>query len=428
MNRAWIIRLAKPTQTDVLLWLLLLLPFGFGTLNELLSLPWAVRYLLDAAWCLLGVYLFLAKRRGVQLPDLWILAFFFYALLSYLPQWQSPLYFLWGVRNLFRFYVAFSAFAAFFDGGKVEKVFAVLDKLFWLNAAVTAVQFFVLGLRGDHLGGLFGAQTGGNGYTNLFFLVVVIKSVVFCLDRRERAGVCLAKCLTALTIAALAELKFFFVEFVLVMVLAVLFTRFSWRKVAVVLGAAAGVWAGVALLTALFPGFDGWFSWRWFMEMATAEHGYTSSGDLNRLNAIPQINRLWLQNGWQRLFGLGLGNCDTSSFALLDTPFHQANGAMHYLWISYAALYLETGWIGLVFFFGFFALVFRESGKCARAGGAAASYGKVARIMALLCPLLALYNSSLRTEAAYMVYFVLALPFMLRGEGGARWVKRGRAG
>jgi type IV secretory pathway VirB2 component (pilin) len=47
---------------------------------------------------------------------------------------------------------------------------------------------------------------------------------------------------------------------VLVVAMAVLFTSFSWRKLAVIIGAVVGVLVCAALLSALFPGFAGWFS------------------------------------------------------------------------------------------------------------------------------------------------------------------------
>ena len=98
----------------------------------------------------------------------------------------------------------------------------------------------------------------------------------------------------------------------------------------------------------------------YFWDTAMSDKGYTSSGDMNRLNAIPVINELWLKNGWQRAFGMGLGNCDYASFDFLTTPFFKTYSDLHYTWISYAFLYMETGWIGLMFYYGFFALTFFE--------------------------------------------------------------------
>ena len=415
MNVKLKIKLKNRTQTGWLIWFLIIMPFLFGFLNETLGLPWSIRYLLDIAWCLLLGYRVLSLRRGPQVPGVWIGMFLIYTLLVYVMQWQSALYYLWGVRNNFRFYAAFFAFAAFLKMSDIEDYWKLFDKLFWIDVVVSIYQFFALGVDGDQLGGLFGTETGGNGYTNLFFLIVVIRSLVLYLDKQEKFKDCLAKCAAALVVAAMAELKFFFVEFVIVMVLAVLFTGFSWRKLAVILGGAVGVMLCVSLLTSLFPGWMGWFSLEWFLEAASSDRGYTSSGDLNRLNAITQINELWLTSGWQQIFGLGLGNCDTSSFAIVNTPFFEAYGNMHYTWISYAMMYLETGWIGLMFYWGFFVLVFFQVRKIERrCEGTARSYCRVARIMAVLCGGISIYNRSLRTEAAYMAYFVLAVPYVLK--------------
>lgn len=414
MERNLKIRLRRPTQTGSLLWILILMPFTFATLNELLGLPWALRYLMDVTWCLLLVYVAVSGRRGPQVLRIWIWLFLIYTFLTYLPQWQSPLYYLWGLRNNFRFYAAFFAVSAFLKQSDVDDYWKLFDKLFWVDTVVSLYQFFALGIDSDQLGGLFSTETGGNGYTNIFFLIIVTKSIVFYLEKREKIGVCLAKCGASLVIAAMAELKFFFLEFVIVIALAVLFTSFSWRKVTIIAVSVIGVLLGTAMLADLFGSDSDWFTLKWMYALASDDTGYTASGDLNRLTAIPQISELWLSNGWQQMFGLGLGNCDTSSFVFINTPFYEAFGNMHYTWISYAMMYLETGWIGLMFYWGFFVLAFfaiyRLERRCE---GVSKYYCRIARIVAVLCVGISMYNSSLRTEAAYMAYFVLAVPFAM---------------
>ena len=109
---------------------------------------------------------------------------------------------------------------------------------------------------------------------------------------------------------------------------------------------------------------------------------------------------------------MGMGNCDTSSFAFVNTPFYEAYGFMHYNWFSYAIMYLECGWTGLVFYFGFFVFVFFKISKIEKnSEGMAKSYCRIAKIMAIMCSIIAIYNASLRAEGAYMAYFVLAIPF-----------------
>ncbi|MBQ3257696.1 MAG: hypothetical protein IJA67_09805 [Oscillospiraceae bacterium] len=392
-------------------------PFILGTTTDLLGLPWAIRYIMDFIWVVLLVYQIryskLIDDRGIKLLTLYCIAFFGCTLVGYIVQFQSPLYYLWGVRNNFRFYSAFISFALFVRETDVKDYFGVLYKLFWLNAVVAIIQFLFFGYSYDLLGGLFGVERGVNGSTNVYFCIMVAWSLVRYMEKKESFLNCAAVCVTALLIAALAELKFFFIEFVIIVGFSAVLTKFSLRKIVAIIGGLVAVVLFAALLEVIFPYFSGFFSVEWFIQEATSERGYTASGDLNRLNAVSRINELWLMTWQERLFGFGLGNCDTSSFAFVNTPFYEMFGHMHYTWISYAFMYLECGWIGLFFYFGFFVLVYFKATRIQkRVSGDGVTYCRLVRIMAILCVVISIYNSSLRTEAGYMAYFVLSIPFV----------------
>lgn len=417
-------KLFKKLQPEWFVYVLLLYPFLFGALNDLLGLPNAIRYIMDVTWGVLTLQMLWGGRsidfKGIKLFILWIVVFVAYTLLAYLANFQSPLYYLWGFRNNFRFYAAFLAFAVFATPAMVDKFFKLLDYLFWINFVLTLFQNLVLDVWQDFLGGIFGTQAGVNGYTIPFMILVITMSVLRYLKGQEKLWVYGAKCAAALVIAALAELKFFVVAFVLIVAMAVGFSGINKKHLLV-----AVVSCGAALLSAvvigkIYPYFAGWYEVGEMVEIVSSEYGYTSSGDINRLTAISTINELWLTDWSQRLFGMGLGNSDTSSFAFLNTPFYLENGEMHYTWVSYAMMYLECGWIGLLLYFGFFGLVFLAAAKVEkRCEGNARLYCTMAKVTAPMCCLLAIYNSSLRTEAAYMMYFVLALPLVFSRHNGA---------
>lgn len=401
-----------------LLWMLIFLPFCLGTLNGFLGLPYAIRYIMDVAWVSLTViilrYNWVIDTAGIKEIIAWILLFLSVTVVVYLVQYQSVFYYLWGFRNNFRYYAAFVAFATLLRTEEVEDSLKWFDRLFWLDIVLALIQYFWLGIEQDALGGIFGTAAGVNGSNNLFLLIIVTKAVVFYLDKKEKLRDLVLKSMAALLVAALAEMKFFFVEFAIVIVLAVLFTNFTWRKFFVLLGGGVAVVVFAAVLTMVFPNWDDWFSLRWFLETATSNRGYTGSGDLNRLTAIPRINELWLTEWPQRIFGKGLGNCDTASFSFVNTPFFRKYGDMHYNWMSYAIMYLECGWTGLVFYFGFFVLVYfavYRVEKCSE--GMVRSYCRISRITAIMCMIIAIYNSSLRAEAGYMACFILAIPFAM---------------
>lgn len=425
--------LRHKTQMSWLAWLLVMFPFCFGTLNDFLGLPWVVRYLMDAVWLLLICFLLrsnpLKKESHIRSLAGWVGLFLLITALVYLVQYQSVLYYLWGVRNNFRFYAAFFAISAFMTYEDIDGCFKLFDVLFWINVVVSLTQYAFFELEGDFLGGIFGVEKGCNGYTNVFLVIIAAKSLIFYLEKRESAWISALKCVSALLIAALAELKFFFAEFVLILVMVILISNFTWRKFWVIIGGFSAVFVGVAIMVTLFPSFANFFSVEWFLENALSNKGYTSSGDLNRLNAIPVINEIWLENWAERLFGLGLGNCDTSTYDVLNTPFFQSYGVYHYSWISYAFLYLENGYLGLVLYFGFFVLVYQRTRRIEiRGEGLMKTYCRLARIMAVCCMIISVYNSSLRSEAAYMAYFVLAIPFACERERKTKRVPRGIGG
>lgn len=406
--------LKKRTQAEWLVGVLILFPFLFGLLNELLRLPWSIRYLMDVAWLVLLALMAVngSRLRNVKSLAIGTLLFLGYTLVVYLLQYQTILYYLWGFRNNFRMYVAFFACAAFLTPEDADSYLSLFDKLFWVNLPVCLIQFFGYGLSQDYLGGIFGTAFT-NGYTNIFLVIIMTRSVVLYLEKKESTWMCACKCVAIFLVAALAELKYFFVEAALIIAMAMVITRFTWRKFWVVVGGLLAIIIGIQLLAIIFPEFVGWFSLKTMLESATTDKGYTYSGDLNRLTAIPRINELWLTEWWERLFGLGLGNCDTASYDLLNTPFYVANGDMHYTWMSYSFMYLECGWIGLLFFFGFFGLVFLRAWMMSKDKiGNMGTYSRMVMIVSALCVPMAVYNGSLRTEAGYMIYFFLALPFV----------------
>ena len=412
------ITIKKRSQTSWQIWMMIMLMLFSNMLISFFGFPWSVRYLMDVVWITSIAIIILnyhkIDSKGINNLVYWIVLFLIVTLLVYMVQYQSALYYLWGFRNNFRFYAAFFLFALFLKNQDIENYLRVFDKLFWLNAAISLVQYFAFGIKGDYLGGIFGAESGVNGYTNIFFVVVITKSIVYCIEKKETSKVCISKCIAALYVAALAELKFFFVEFAVILIMAIMLTEFTWRKFAIILGGIAGLSVCTALLMELFPVFDGWFSFDRMFATASNDKGYTGTGDLNRMTAISRINELWLTNVGLRLFGLGLGNCDTSSFALVNTPFYEQYGHMHYTWMSYSFMYLECGWIGLIFYFGFFALVYLAIGRIERsADPKMKSCCCVSKILAICCTIISIYNGSLRTEAGYMAYFVLAIPFAL---------------
>ena len=173
-------------------------PFLLTFFMDFLKLPSVIKYTIDLMWLVLLFTLFIGRQIKIKknitpiviIVSIWLL----YVVLVYVFNYQSIFYFLWGIRNNFRFYVAFIAFATFFNKDDVEFSFKFIDCLFWVNVIVTLYQFFALDCQQDYLGGIFGVERGCNAYTSILFAVVVLKSLLNYFEGKESTKVCLLKC------------------------------------------------------------------------------------------------------------------------------------------------------------------------------------------------------------------------------------------
>ncbi len=390
------------------------MPFFLGTLQGFLGLPSLVKYTIDAAWLAIALIIFFGRSLSFNkklVPYLVFLAvFFLITFVVYLFNYESFLYYFWGLRNNFRFYFAFFAFCIFFDKEDAAGCLKFIDVVFWINIGVCLFQFFVQGYEQDYLGGIFGVEKGCNSYTITFFSIVIAKSLLMFMNKQEKFGLCAAKCGVVLLISAMAELKAFFLLFVLILLLATMFTAYSWRKFALILAAVIIFSVASTFITSIF-GAGSEITFDRMLELITAEN-YASEEDLGRFTAIPIISATFLTSWPLKLFGMGLGNCDTSSFDAFNTAFYQRYSELHYNWFSSAFLFLETGYVGVIVFASFFVMCFIFASVMKKRQESNLLYCQMAMIISIVSIVLMFYNPSLRIEIAYLIYFVFALPFI----------------
>ena len=186
-NKIGKLYIKKRTFPEWLTCYIFLMPFLLSFFLDFLGLPSFLKYTVDLAWIGAFVFLFFKKRISVEKKiapfTIFIGLFFLCLLIVYLFRFQSAFYFLWGVRNNFRFYIAFLAFALLFDEEDANSCLKLVDILFWINAIVVLFQFFLLKYSGDYLGGLFGVDRGCNGYSIIFFGFVLCKSILMYMKR-----------------------------------------------------------------------------------------------------------------------------------------------------------------------------------------------------------------------------------------------------
>ena len=412
LNLKRLIYIKKRLPMQWIAMFIIVMPLLLQALLQFFQFPSAIKYTIDVAWIATVIFMIFSKNITLQRKNMpfviFIAMFGCYCVLIYLMNYQSVFYFLWGFRNNFRFYFAFLAFVLLIEQDDAESLFRCIDILFVINIFVSIYQFFVLDLVKDYCGGIFGTETGSNASTLVFFSVVVARSILKFMNGSEKIAICFTKCAIAFLLAILAELKFFIVIFVLILIIATRVTRFSIKKVAMVLVLILLIGIAGPLYQMLF---DSELSIKTFLAHFTFEH-YSSAEDVGRFTAIPQISETIHKDWLSKLFGLGLGNCDTSSFAICNTPFFQSHQEMNYIWFSSACWFLETGFVGLVFYLAFFVICFINAVKQTKNKGPNLIYAQITIIVSVVCVLLTFYNSSLRSEIGYLAFFTLALPFI----------------
>ena len=385
----------------------------FGILHDTLGLPGLILFFNDFL-LVLGV-IFSGKKiiKNNRESLIYLLFFLLYTFITYISNYQSIFYYLYGVRNYFRYYVFFLLTATTFKEKDIVSKLDFFDRFFYANCVVMLIQYYFFGLEQDHLGGFFGTSYGCNGSLNVLFVIITAKSLVYTLDNKETLKSCIIKCGLCILLSAYAELKVYYFEFIVILLFVFIMTGFSFKKLFIVITSIIGVIVGVYLLVSLFPGFAGFFTYEGVMRII-GTGSYSDSNAFNRLTFVNYFNRRVLVSKSLRLFGLGLGNCDTSSIGLFATRFYDAYGWTHYDWFSAPFLYLETGLFGIAFYIGFFVLCGLRTLQLALRKQIPYTICRLVTFTCIISFLLFIYNQSMRTEAAFLIYFVLAIPFSIK--------------
>lgn len=406
----------KRTASEWLVAFVLFLPFAQAFLAELIGLPDVIKFLADVALVFLLVKIFLISDQ-VQIgkpfhPFLVLIGIFLaYVTLTYFFNYDSIFYFIWGFRNYFRFYLAYVAYVLFVSPEDAKKWLKIFDWLYVINFFVVVVQF-AIGFRQDYLGGIFGVQKGCNGGLLVFLTIIVTKSILEFMRNEGSTLKCVLFSFMGLLISALTELKFFFILFIVIVIMAAVMTKSSVKKTVFFVFGGIMLLIFSTILSMMYDEFAGFLSIGNLWD-AMLNPNYATKEDIGRFTAIPIISERFLPDFFDRLIGMGLGNADTSSLTVFNTPFFEANSSLHYAIFSYSFLYLETGILGLILYTIFFIISFVVALKLYKAELADAMICQLSMIFSVTCIAFMFYNVSLRSEtAAYLAFFALALPLI----------------
>lgn len=312
-----------------------------------------------------------------------------------------------GSRNVYRFVLFFVSCTVLLTKEDVVKFQTLLPKIYVINAILASFQYFVLGLKGDYIGGLFGTAQGCNGALTIFLNIALAYFVAAYLCSNEKLSKLVFYSLLYFFVATLSETKGNYVFFLLIVVVALLVSRKSFKTFGIICVAFVSLVAGFYFLDKYFPG-----SLDFLLDLDEANRymnaSYFGTVTFTRNAALSVANKEFFKNNiWLYLFGYGIGACDTSNF--LSSPFYDMYGYMNYRQLSSSMTVLQNGYVGLLIYFAFFAYLFIVGALKSRKS----TDRNTRQTMIMTCCLAAFavgdsFYASLYVDAAYWIFFALA--------------------
>lgn len=334
----------------------------------------------------------------------------------------SVLRWVWAIRNWGRFFLAFYVGIAILSKKNLTDFYDFTINLQHINTVVVILQFILFHKMWspDQLNGLVGRNISGANIILILSTVILLSSKYFAKKISIKTlAIGLFECLI---VTFLAELKavfvFIIVIFIALMIVNTKLTREQAKKIVLfIFVGLVGFIIFMRLLVLVYPEFERSLSFQGIYNELANPHGYGYSGKIDRLTATEVINRdiFGDDNLWCKLFGIGIGNAEYSSFEFLKSPFYLLYGSEYsYLNFSNAIMYVELGYLGrLVFAFAFIWLTVIAIKRVRRAQDKEQKYLSSVGVGTLILILIfIIYNNIQRTDMSILLAAYAIAPWI----------------
>ena len=390
---------------------------------QLFGVPEVVKYILDLLNVILCVLSLFQQRiknfTFVVIYTLCYLILIITGLSSFFlfgRIWDTPfINVIFDIRSVIRFPVFLINCYNLLDRKQTEKIFRFFIGYHLINCIYIVYQYFTLEvvkfwMRGDNLNGFFGTETGGNQFVNVLMIVTTAVVIDKYIKKEYSKQFMLFFLVLNLLIAVLIELKFYFVEFALIILYFITpyVKRLNSKQmilcVSILIATPLIYSLLVQMLYRIYPWMEGTMSLSGMLSTNISDDGYTGKGDFNRLNAISgTITKIFDGNIVYSFIGVGFGTAN------LNGEFAEIYNWTHYSWMSTSYTFVETGLIGFIFYSISLLLPYffcRPKNI----------YKTLSKLGSILSIALMIYDEALRTEAAYMIVFLVSTGFIADSE------------
>ena len=326
---------------------------------------------------------------------------------------QSVLLSAWAIRNYFRLFAFFYSSVVLLDIDDLKIITKASALIYVLNILLGTFQGFVLNLGTDSISGLFGTESGGNAGMALLITAATTFSVFGFVNDQIRVLPVLAIVVSSCFIAAIADLKVFFIELVVLLLMVVILNKPKLKGLLVVVVFPAVLTLAITYFYSVSAEGKGFFSLDTIMDYA-GSGGYSDDLTLNRFTAVSTLQSMFLHTPIRQVFGMGLGSGQYSQF-FSSSLYATWGETLRWNWFTDALVFLETGWIGLVAYASIFISMSISAFKCRLIVAPEYSWlCRAAAAFSVFCLLMCVYNCVLTVEpGCYLAAFILSIPYVL---------------
>ena len=270
-------------------------------------IPSSANYLTDIITLVL--FVLMIKKGGLRIKktsyNMWIFAFVLSTIISFCINGYSLFLYLWGARNIFRFFIFFSACIVFLKREDIDKIFSMLEVMFFLNVGLALFQRWILHYIGDASSGFYslGNMSGGNGSINVLMCIVIAIQISKYLTREKKLIHILIYVLAASVVASSIELKIFFIEILVLIIFTVASQGASEKGLVLAIVGLIFINYGTALLEIIYPEWEGIFN---IQELLLNSQTYGTDDKIGRLSGMSYMLENFLNTPIHKLFGIGL--------------------------------------------------------------------------------------------------------------------------
>ena len=403
-----------------------------------LKFPKSIIYIGD----ILNVWLFMnaiykeghKSKYSINYPIIFMVIFTLIGIIGSLVSGNSLILMIWGLRQNARYFLFFYSCVVFLNENDLKILIKIIEKIFWISIPLCTYEAFFVHyssttIVGDMVGGIYYGMSGVNAPLNVILIIYVSYVLLEFFESRCKLNFMVLTLAAALYMSALAELKVFLIEVIIIVAYAMIKSGINFKTIIiVVLGI---LFFGFVLEFFVEVNSNGreyytldFLTINGMVEYATSTSGYDGVGDLNRFTAIQQLNHMFFKNDiFGFLFGNGIGSGEFSKgFDILTSQFYKQYSYLHYQYFTSSFIFIETGLLGLISYI----MIFVSSLFVGFKKNVIIKFKKLHEILVIMTLLLIIYNTSLRNEyCAYILYAMLAIPHIKQKSIKNIVVKRG---